>query len=454
MRLPRNVVEKAVPRFSAMRAGIILLLGVAILPTAQASTGDFHESDRDHAYTMLRGVQQEIEQKYFDPAFKGIDLNAGAEVAKTRIAKATSIGEEFAAIAQFTAEMDDSHTFFIPPWQTASVDYGWTMGMVGDTCHVLNVKPGSDAARQGVTRGDVVKTVNGLRPARESLWRLEYLFHVLRPQPGLHVELTTPKGVARELDLAAEVKQRKKIVALTGADSGWDIARLMDERSKESREQQPTIVESGKQVLIVRLPTFAIEESAINQVLHRARGHETLILDLRGNRGGPVVSLQALLGGLSRTDVAIGSLKERERVTPLLAKGAGNDAFVGRVFVLVDAESASSSELLARAMQLTDRGTVIGDRTSGAVMTSQYRPLLASHGENVISYGVFVTIADVVMSDGARLEKKGVTPDFVELPTADDLATGRDPALAHALKFAGQPMDAAAAGALLAAAKG
>ena len=57
--------------------------------------------------------------------------------------------------------------------------------------------------------------------------------------------------------------------------------------------------------------------------------------------------------------------------------------------------------------------------------------------------------ADPIMSDGGRLEKKGVTPDFEILPTAEDLATGKDPALAQALKFAGQSLDSQAAGALL-----
>jgi len=184
--------------------------------TSHAATAEFSESDRSHAYTMLRDVQKEIEEKYFDPSYKGVDLGANAEVAKARISKATSIGESLAAIAQFVLELDDSHTFFVPPWQTANVDYGWEMGIVGDNCYVLSAKPNSDAARQGVTRGDIVKTVNGLAPTRDSLWRLEYLFHTLRPQPGLHVELMSANGAARELDLASDVRQRKKVVALTG----------------------------------------------------------------------------------------------------------------------------------------------------------------------------------------------------------------------------------------------
>jgi C-terminal processing protease CtpA/Prc len=416
---------------------------------SQAKAADFKESDRSHALTMLRDVQNEIQEKYFDPSFKGIDLGANAEIAKTRISKATSVGETLAAIAQFVLELDDSHTFFVPPDQTATVDYGWDMGIVGDKCYVLDVKPGSDAARQGVTRGDMVKTVNGLSPTRDSLWRLEYLFHTLRPQPGLHVELVSTKGTARELDLASIVRQRKKVIALTGEDSSWDRARLIDDRDKQAHEQQPTLAEVGKKVLVARLPTFAVEDTVVKEVLRRSYGHEVLILDLRGNPGGRVTALQTLLGGLSSSDVILGETKERDRATPLVAKGTGADAFTGRVFVLIDAESASASELVARAMQLTDRGTVIGDRSAGAVMTSRYHPLMVSHGENVILYGVMVTAADPIMSDGGRLEKKGVEPDFKVLPTAEDLAAKRDPALARALKFSGQPLDAQQAGALL-----
>ncbi len=439
-------------RVTSRRAWAHTLLALILVSTCSRAlhAADFKESDRSHALTMLRDVKSQIQENYFDRSIKGIDLDANADVAKARIEKSASVGETLAAVAQFVLELDDSHTFFVPPWQSATVDYGWDMGIVGDQCFVLNVKPGGDAARQGVARGDMVKTVNGLIPTRDSLWRLEYLFHALRPQPGLHVELVTSKGVARELDLAANVHQRKTVVSLTGDDSSFDIARLIDDQDKRARERQPTLAEIGKQVLVVRLPTFDVDDDVIKEVLRRSQGHEVLILDLRGNAGGRVTALQALLGGLSSADVKIGETRERERTTPLLAKGRGSDAFTGRVFILIDAKSASASELTARVIQLTERGTVIGDRSAGAVMTSRYHPLKVSHGENTISYGVMVTSADPIMSDGKRLEKKGVEPDFKVLPTPDDLATGRDPALAQALKFSGQPLDAAAAGALLA----
>ena len=64
----------------------------------------------------------------------------------------------------------------------------------------------------------------------------------------------------------------------------------------------------------------------------------------------------------------------------------------------------------------------------------------------VYPYGASVTIADWIMPDGKSLEGVGVEPDKTILPTAADLAAGRDPVLAYAASLAGvtlSPEDAA-----------
>jgi len=52
------------------------------------------------------------------------------------------------------------------------------------------------------------------------------------------------------------------------------------------------------------------------------------------------------------------------------------------------------------------------------------------------------------MKDGKSLEHVGVVPDELLLPTAADLAAGRDPVLARAITLLGGSLDAAAAGKL------
>ncbi|HEX5726815.1 MAG TPA: PDZ domain-containing protein, partial [Longimicrobiaceae bacterium] len=212
------------------------LLGLVLLP-ALAVAQEVGRIDRERGRTMLRQLRGEIERHYYDPAFRGVDLEARAAELETRIDTARSLAEVLASVAQLALHFGDSHTFFVPPQQTVRVDYGWQMLMVGDsTCFVARVEPGSDAAGQGVKPGDRVLSVNGYRPTRRNLWQILYLFHLLRPQPGLRVVLESPAGEQRQLDLAAEVRQRFRVADLTGADGGGDLYRLIREAQEDQRE--------------------------------------------------------------------------------------------------------------------------------------------------------------------------------------------------------------------------
>lgn len=65
--------------------------------------------------------------------------------------------------------------------------------------------------------------------------------------------------------------------------------------------------------------------------------------------------------------------------------------------------------------------------------------------DTVITYFVTVTTADILMTDGISLERRGVIPDDLQLPSAHDLSARIDPVLAYAITKAGGQIDGAAA---------
>ena len=91
------------------------------------------------------------------------------------------------------------------------------------------------------------------------------------------------------------------------------------------------------------------------------------------------------------------------------------------------------------------RGKVIGDRTAGAVMESRFYEMNSGIG-NDLYFGATVTLADLIMTDGKSLEKVGVTPDEIMLPTGKDLAGSSDPVLSSVAKICGVELSPEKAG--------
>jgi carboxyl-terminal processing protease len=192
------------------------------------------------------------------------------------------------------------------------------------------------------------------------------------------------------------------------------------------------------------VPEFFFSMGEVESMIGKARKHTNLIVDLRGNPGGSVETLKYLVGGVFDKEVKIADRKGRKDAKPDVAKSLHNP-FTGKIVVLVDSKSASAAELFARMMQLEKRGTVVGDRSSGSVMESRhYNERLGT--DTVVFYGASITEWDLIMADGKSLEHGGVTPDEIVLPSALDLANGRDPVLAHAADLLGVKLSAEDAG--------
>jgi C-terminal processing protease CtpA/Prc len=395
---------------------------------------------------MLKTLKSDIQKYYYDPKFRGVDVDALFKEADGMLAKAESPGQMFGIIALTLLSFNDSHTFFLPPSWAGRIDYGWQMQYIGDACYVVSVKPGSDAAAKGLRPGDIVHVVENVKPTRDTLWKINYLYNTLRPQPALRVIVQSPGGEPRTLELASKITQGKRVRDLTDMNEYMDM--LADEE-RAARYSRHRYIEMGDDALIWKMPQFDLPEKKVDEMMGKAKGKKALILDLRGNPGGYEVTLLRVMGNIFDKDVKLGDVvgREEKKQKPVVAKTRGDNIYKGQVVVLIDSESGSSAELLARVVQLEKRGTVIGDKSAGAVMRARQMPHTAGM-DTVVFYGLSVTVDDLKMTDGMSLEGTGVTPDELILPTSTDLSTNRDAVLSRAAAIVGLKIDPEKAGTL------
>ncbi|HZH30253.1 MAG TPA: S41 family peptidase [Pyrinomonadaceae bacterium] len=436
------VVRASARRFVFVVAGLILCAGLA--PQALRAQS-FDRIERERALTMLGNIKDQLKKHYYDPTIRGMDVDTRFKAAEEKVKQASSLGQAFGVIAQVLLELDDSHTKFYPPSRPERVEYGWEMQMIGDECYVVAVKPGSDAAMQGLKEGDRIIAVERFQPTRKEFWKMRYFYNTLSPRAGLNVVVQSPGGQPREMNLKAKVVQGKRVIDL---NSDMEINAILREMEDDAKSGRHRYYEDLGGVFVWKMPAFDLADSGVDEVMSKARGRRAMVLDLRGNGGGYETTLLRLLGHFFDRDVKMADVKTRKESKPVVAKTRGkNNLFEGKVVVLVDSDSGSASEVFARVMQLEGRGTVIGDKSAGAVMRSNFRSYEMGT-EKIVTWGANITNADVIMSDGKSLERIGVIPDELMLPKATDMAAKRDMVLARALELAGMKIDPAKAGAL------
>lgn len=426
---------------SSINAVVLFLLVSCFFVSTVVSQQKMDSIARGQAMSMLKNVKNAILKGYYDPTFGGMDIEARFKLAEEKLKAADSLGQAFAIIAQAVVDLNDSHTRFYPPARPMVIEYGWRMKAVGNKVLISAVKEKSDAYSKGLRVGDEVVKVNGFKPTRSEMWKMLYYYQTLSPQPKLSMELIDTEGKPKQLLIDSKITTLKRIVDLTETN---DVNESIREGERLRDLNKHYFKEVGD-TLVWRMPTFVFDPSEVDTLIGKASEKRNLVLDLRGNGGGYVVTLERLAGFFFDKDVKIADLKGRKPMDPQMARSRGSKVFKGKVIVLVDSESASAAEIFARLMQIEKRGTVLGDVSAGAVMQSRGVSMDAGV-TTVIDYGMNLTNADVIMTDGKSLERIGVQPDELIIPSGKDLADRIDKVLARALEICGQNVDAATAG--------
>jgi len=394
--------------------------------------------NRSRGLNMLDEIKDVIKERYYDKNYRGINLDERFKTAAERIKTMNTNSQIFRVIAQVLLEFNDSHTRFVPPSRANRVEYGFSMQMIGGNCFVVDVKKGSDAEAKGLKAGDIIAGIGNIAPSRETLWKMNYLLYSLDPQESVKVYVLNADRTEREIEIKSTFKSIE------------DREREAKKKRKEKQENPYKCREINSEAIACKLETFSVDKRFIDKMMKEVGGHKKFILDLRGNGGGYVKIEEYLTGHFFDSDMKIADFVMRHSSKERIARTQKGKIFTGELVVLIDSDSASASEVFARVIQLERRGKIVGDVSAGAVMTSNYITMANARGvpdsQTISLYALNLTIADLIMRDGKRLENVGVIPDYPVGPTGKALFEKTDPVLAFSAELLGTKLTAEDAG--------
>lgn len=160
-------------------------------------------------------------------------------------------------------------------------------------------------------------------------------------------------------------------------------------------------------VALIRIQSFLpryYKASRINRFFRQAKNAKGIIIDLRNNRGGLSFYSKHLASKLASTKVTFAYLANRK------GKRAAHPipfsrTYQGKVVVLVDSLSASAADIVPAFISENEIGTVIGQRTSGALQLARSYPL-------PYGFRIYLPIAEMLTPNEHRLEGVGFQPDI------------------------------------------
>ena len=377
------------------------------------------KSNRELMRAIAKGEHDVIKKNFYDPSLKGVDWDKELTEAQKKIEASNSPGEMLAAIYWMVRKLDDSHTNFIPPWQTLEPRFGFQAKPFGETVRVYMVKERGPAEKAGLKVGDTVLGIEGVVADRKQYLATQFYYRLIQPA-GIMVLDLERDGKRQRLEIPADVHTRLAMEVV------YDFSKVFDaiRENETSYAENPFEYGSADGIGYVKLRNFVGDTA--EKVLWKVKDSRALIIDLRGNPGGEIEDLQRVAGYLEKTETELFTVTGRGKTEKVMAKPRKPSFSEVPIVVLVDSESASSSEMLARHLQLSGRAVIIGDKTFGAVAVAQsFRQNIGS--DAAVFYGAQITVGRVVFPDGKDLEKVGVTPDVICIPEAGDLAAKRDP---------------------------
>jgi carboxyl-terminal processing protease len=348
---------------------------------------------------VFDAVWNRVKNTYFDPRYNGLDWVAVGNEYRPRALAAADEGELYRVINQMLDRLDDAHAAALSPTlarfesrrDEARPLLGLQILRQDDRFVVEDVKPGSPAERAEIELGWEVRSFDG-RPYVPG--------QLLTAGTPVTVEFVDAAGLVRSVPITPQL-----MAAPVRRETRW----------------------AAPDVLVLTFDEFNFGTTSwIDQQLDRAPPGTRLILDIRGNRGGLVMEARSVLGCFLPKNQVWAQFRTRSGKPHPLKTGGGCTPFTGPMAVVVSGSSRSAAELVPGALQEAGRAVIVGRKTAGAVLIAMETRLPDGGRFNM-------SVEDVSLANGTRLEHRGVSPNVEAFTTLADRRAGLDPALSAAV---------------------
>jgi carboxyl-terminal processing protease len=411
-------------------------------PAPPAQTAEAHRLDVE----SFDVVWTTIRDRFWDPELDGIDWEGVREELRPKIEAAESREEARGVLNEMISRLERTHFGIIPASAYLAMNpekgegsrpagegvTGIDPRVLDGQAVVFRVEPGSAAEEAGVKPGWVVEAIDG----EELAAKLEEIAEAFAD------------STLRDYFLREAVAER-----LSGAVGGEVPVRLLDGEGHSREFTLGLALPRGKRVGVGHLPeshvwfeSHALEGHSVGYVslnifldppdimarfgeaVESFRELEGIVIDIRGNPGGLGAMAMGMSGWFVDTPgLKLGTMTTRETTLRFVVFPRANP-YRGKVAVLVDGSSASTSEILAGGLKDLGRARIFGSRSAGAALPSVIETL---PNDDRFQFA----LGDYLSEGGEHLEGRGVTPDEVVVPTREELLAGRDPALEAAVAW-------------------
>ena len=290
----------------------------------------------------------------------------------------------------------DPHSVFFDPGQfeqlkqmqnSTTKGFGSVVSILPGRVIVLQTTPGTPSARSGLSPGDEIIAINNIRLDRLNLDQLVEVLSASRQRPAQLYVRRSGNAKLLQFTLTPEEMQSPSVERAFLLRPGTGYVRVGSFEDKTGAQIKAAIEMLGGDKL------------------------KGLVLDLRNNPGGLVTAALEtaslfLKPGESILTIRGRNIAEKTEKVPDSAK-----PYSFPVAILINAKSASASEIVTGALQDHDRAVVIGESSFGKGLVQSVFPL--SH-----STGIALTTALYYTPSGRSIQKPLPAEEFALAATA------------------------------------